>query len=67
MAVKMTEFEELVWKYLLTHKTPVNQKKLSKLWLVSGSRVSRTLKRFENEGIVDVIKIGSQKFYKVKD
>ena len=53
MAVEMNEFEEAVWEYLITHKTPAHQKKLAKRWLVSESRVARVLKRFEKEGIVD--------------
>ena len=67
MAVKMNEFEEAVWEYLITHKTPAHQKKLAKRWLVSESRVARVLKRFEKEGIVDLVRIGTQKYYKIKD
>jgi uncharacterized membrane protein len=67
MAVEMNDFEELVWEYLTTHKTPAHPKKLAKRWIVSEAKVARVLKRFEKEGIVDLVKLGTQKFYKVKD
>jgi predicted transcriptional regulator len=68
MAVEMTEFEEKVWKYLISHpKTPVQAKTIAKEWIVSENRVARTLSRFVENGIADVIRIGSKKFYKVKE
>jgi Fe2+ or Zn2+ uptake regulation protein len=67
MAVEMTEFEEKVWKYLCTHKTPVQAKTLARLWIVSDNRVARVLSRFAENGIVDIVRIGSKKFYKVKE
>ena len=68
MAVEMTEFEEKVWKYLISHpKTPVQAKTIAKEWIVSENRVARTLSRFVENGIADVIRIGSKKFYRVKE
>ena len=68
MAVEMTEFEEKVWKYLLSHpKTPVQAKTIAKEWIVSENRVARTLNRFVENGIADLVRIGTKKFYRVKE
>jgi Fic family protein len=67
MAVEMTEFEEKVWDYLRTHKTPVQAKTLAKLWIISDNKVARALNRFVENEIVDLIQMGSKKFYKVKE
>ena len=68
MAVEMTEFEEKVWKYLLSHpKTPVQAKTIAKEWIVSKTRVYRVLERFVENGIADIVRIGSKKFYRVKE
>ena len=68
MAVEMTDFEEKVWKYLLSHpKTPVQAKTIAKEWIVSKTRVYRVLERFVESNIADVVRIGSKKFYKVKE
>ena len=68
MAVEMTDFEEKVWKYLLSHpKTPVQAKTIAKEWIVSENRVARTLNRFVDNGIADLIRMGAKKFYRVKE
>ena len=67
MAVEMTDFEEKVWKYLLSHpKTPVQAKTIAKEWIVSKHKISRTLNRFVENNIADIVRIGSKKFYMVK-
>ncbi len=68
MAVEMTDFEEKVWKYLLSHpKTPVQARTIAKAWIVSDNKVARTLNRFVESGIADLVRIGARKFYKVKE
>jgi len=68
MAVEMTDFEEKVWGYLLSHpKTPVQAKTIAKEWIVSKTRVYRVLERFVENNIADVVRIGSNKFYRVKE
>jgi len=68
MAVEMTDFEQGVWDYLVSHpKTPVQAKTIAREWIVSDNRVSRTLNRFVENGIADIVRIGSKKFYKVKE
>ena len=68
MAVEMTDFEEKVWKYLLSHpKTPVQAKTIAKEWIVSKHKIARTLTRFVENGIADLIRMGSKKFYRVKE
>jgi len=68
MAVEMTEFEQGVWDYLVSHpKTPVQAKTIAKEWIVSENRVARVLSRFVENNIADLIRIGSKKFYRVKE
>jgi len=68
MAVEMTDFEQGVWDYLLSHpKTPVQANKIAKEWIVSKTRVYRVLEKFVENGIADIVRIGSKKFYKVKE
>ena len=68
MAVEMTDFEEKVWKYLLSHpKTPVQARTIAKEWIVSKYKIARTLNRFVENGIADIVRIGSKKFYKIKE
>ena len=68
MAVEMTDFEQGVWEYLCSHKkTPVQAKTIAKEWIVSENRVARTLNRFVENGIADLVRIGTKKFYKVKE
>ena len=68
MAVEMTDFEEKVWKYLLSHpKTPVQAKTIAKEWIVSKHKIARTLNRFVENNIADIVRIGAKKFYRVKE
>ena len=68
MAVEMTDFEEKVWKYLLSHpKTPVQAKTIAKEWIVSKHKIAQTLNRFVENNIADIVRIGSKKFYRVKE
>ena len=68
MAVEMTDFEQGVWEYLCSHKkTPVQAKTIAKEWIVSENRVARTLNRFYENNIVDIVRIGSKKLYKIKE
>ena len=67
MPVVMTNTEEKIWNYLLSHKTPVSASKLSKYFIISQSKASSTLKKFADSGIADVVQIGSIKYYKVKE
>jgi len=59
--------EEKIWRYLAEHKTPVLATTLAKRFVVSKSHVSRILKDLEAKQAVDVIVIGSNKFYKAKE
>jgi len=68
MAVEMTEFEQKVWNYLCSHKkTPVQARTIAKAWIVNDNKVARTLNRFVESGIADLVRMGSKKFYKVKE
>ena len=63
----MTSVEEKVWEYLVTHKTPVLATTLAKRFMVSKSHVGRILRDLEAKQVLDVIPIGSNKFYRVKE
>jgi len=67
MPVSMNDREERVWNYLLTHKTPVSADRLAKYFIISKSHAGSTLRKFVDAGIVDVIKIGTNKYYIVKE
>jgi hypothetical protein len=45
----------------------VQAKTLAKLWIISDNKVARALNRFVENEIVDLIRMGSKKFYKVKE
>lgn len=67
MPVRIPEKDEKIWKYLITHKTPVTQEKMMKYFLISKSHAARSLNYFVEQGIAEVFKIGKVKFYKVKN
>ncbi len=68
MAIEMTDFEEKVGRYLISHpKTPVQAKTIAKEWIASEGKVARTLKKFVDDGIADLVRMGSKKFYRVKE
>lgn len=59
--------EEKVWNYLVEHKTPVTATTLAKRFIISASHVSKILKQLADRNIIDVVRIGKSKFYKIKD
>lgn len=67
MPVKIDPKAEALWKYLLTHKTPVTQDRIAKHFLISKSHAGRALNYFVEQGIAEIVKIGRTKFYKVKE
>jgi len=40
---------------------------MDKAWIVSDNKVARVLHRFVENGIADLVRIGTKKFYKVKE
>lgn len=67
MPIQLTGPEEKIFKYLVEHKTPVLAMTLAKRFIMSKSRISTILKVLHEKGLADVIQVGSQKFYKLKD
>jgi hypothetical protein len=65
--VSIDSRDEKIWNYMLTHKTPVSQEKMARYFLISKSHAGRALNFFVEQGIAEVIKIGTKKFYKVKE
>lgn len=58
--------EEKVLNYFAEHKTPVLATTLAKRFVVSKSHIARILKDLEAKQAVEVVSVGSNKFYKVK-
>jgi predicted transcriptional regulator len=67
MPVSIQPQDEKIWRYLLEHKTPVTQEKMAKYFMISKSHAGRALNYFVDQGIAEVIKIGTKKYYKVKE
>lgn len=67
MTVKLSRAEERVFKYLVEHKLPVLASTLAKRFILSKSHTAAILKGLHDKGLADVIKMGSNKFYKLKD
>lgn len=63
----MTPIEDKIWQYLVEHKTPVQASTLAKRFIVSQGHVRRILKDLADKQILDVIVIGTSKFYRVKE
>lgn len=63
----LTEAEEKILNYLVEHKTPVMAGTLAKRFIMSQSKVSTLLKLLHEKGLADVLQIGNNKFYKIKD
>ena len=60
-------WEQKIWEYLKEHKTPVTTDTLAKRFIISQSTVKRTMTMLERNELVDVIKIGSKKYYKRRE
>ncbi len=56
----MENADEKIWQYLTEHKT------LAKRFMFSQSHVNRILTALEREQKAEVVRVGSNKFYKVK-
>ena len=67
MPVSIDPRDEKIWNYMITHKTPVSQEKMARYFLISKSHAGRALNFFVEQGIAEVIKIGTKKFYRVKE
>lgn len=67
MPVTIDPKDEKIWKYLVEHKTPVSQDKMAKYFLISKSHAGRALNFFVENGLAEIVRIGTNKFYKVKE
>ena len=67
MPVSIDPRDEKIWNYMLTHKTPVSQEKMARYFLISKSHAGRALNFFVEQGIAEVVKVGTKKFYRVKE
>lgn len=67
MPMEIPEKDEPFWKYLVKHKTPVTAAKLAKYFIVSESHARKTLNFFVENGLADVLKIGTTKYYRIKE
>jgi predicted transcriptional regulator len=67
MPVHIDPRDEKIWKYLVEHKTPVTHEKMAKYFLISKSHATRALNFFVESGLAEIIKVGTTKFYRVKE
>ena len=67
MPVQIHETDERFWRYLLKLESPVTAEKVARRFLVSKSHAARALNYFVAQGLADVIKIGTTKYYRVKE
>lgn len=67
MPVSIDPKDEKIWNYMITHKKPVSQEKMARYFLISKSHAGRALNFFVEQGIAEVVKVGTKKFYKVKE
>ena len=67
MPVSLTPLQEKVLIYLKEHKTPVLAKTLAKRFIVSESSTAAALRHLHENQLADFMKVGKQKFYKLKD
>ena len=67
MPVSIDPRDEKIWNYMITHKTPVSQEKMARYFLISKSHAGRALNFFVEQGIAEVVKVGTKKFYRVKE
>lgn len=67
MPVQLTQTEEKIFEYLATHKTPVMAGTMAKRFIVSQSHASAILRSLHEKGLADIVQIGKNKFYKIKD
>jgi MarR-like DNA-binding transcriptional regulator SgrR of sgrS sRNA len=65
--MEMSDFEQRLWGYLVTHKTPVTVKKMAKYWICSESRVRSALDKFVAGEIAEVVRLGNLKHYRIKE
>lgn len=63
----LTPTEEKVMDYLLRRTTPVAAETIVKHFIISRSNASLTLKRLQERGLLDLVKIGNKKFFKIKE
>lgn len=63
----MISAEEKVWDYLKTHKAPVLATTLAKRFLLSKSHTVRILKSLELAQKIQIVTVGSQRFYMAKE
>lgn len=64
---KMSPFEERVWEHIKNRKTPLTASQVAKYFICSQSKASAALKFFEASELVEIIKVGTTKYYKAKN
>ena len=67
MPVEIKPNDERIWQYLVERTTPVTRSQIEKHFLISKSNANRALSYFVSQGIAEVIKVGNQRFYRVKE
>jgi DNA-binding IclR family transcriptional regulator len=64
--VEILERDKRLWKYVAAHKTPISVERLARHFLISKSHAARALNFFADNGLVEVTRHGTTKYYKAK-
>lgn len=67
MPIILAPTEEKILDFLMQRKRPVSIDAVMKQFIISRSNASITLNRLHEKGLLDVVKMGSKKFFKIKD
>lgn len=67
MPIILGPTEERILDFLMQRKRPVSIDAVMKQFIISRSNASITLNRLHERGLLDVVKMGSKKFFKIKD
>ena len=67
MPIILGPTEERILDFLMQRKRPVSIDAVMKQFIISRSNASITLNRLHEKGLLDVVKMGSKKFFKIKD
>ena len=67
MPIILAPTEKKILDFLMQRKRPVSIDAVMKKFIISRSNASMTLNRLHDRGLVDVVKMGSKKFFKTKE
>lgn len=67
MPIILAPTEEKILDFLMQRKRPVSIDAVMKQFIISRSNASITLNRLHERGLLEVVRMGSKKFFKIKE